>query len=148
MENVRKGSHSIHQLHVHIVWRTKYRFGVLRGVIQLRCREIIPHTCDAMDVRIMKRVVSKDHIHLYVSYPTKVSISDLVKRIKGRSARKLLDEFSEFKKRYWCKQEIDLLMETVETVKFSNLCFSPRFKPRVRNGNSPYNGFNHFPNYY
>ena len=101
MENVRKSSHSVHQLHVHIVWSTKYRFGVLRGDIQLRCREIIRQTCDAMDVRILKGVVSKDHIHLHVSYPPKVSISDLVKRVKGRSARMLLDEFSELKKRYW-----------------------------------------------
>jgi putative transposase len=53
-----------------------------------------------MDVRILKGVVSKDHIHLHLSYPPKVSIRDLVKRINGRSARLLLEEFSELKKRY------------------------------------------------
>ncbi len=39
MENIRKGSHSIHQLHVHLVWSAKYRYEVLRGDIQVRCRD-------------------------------------------------------------------------------------------------------------
>jgi putative transposase len=54
-----------------------------------------------MDVRIMKGVVSKDHVHLHLSYPPKISVSDLVKRLKGRRARLMLDEFSELKRRYW-----------------------------------------------
>ena len=101
MDNLRKGSHSVHQLHVHIVWGTKYRYAVLRGDIQLRCRDLIRQICDTLDVQILKGVVSKDHIHLHLSYPPKISISDLVKRLKGRSARLMLDEFTELKKRYW-----------------------------------------------
>ena len=101
MENLRKETHSVHQLHVHIVWSTKYRYGVLRGDIQIRCRDLIKQCCDTLDVRILKGVVSKDHVHLHLSYPPKLSVSELVKRIKGRSARLLLDDFSELKKRYW-----------------------------------------------
>ena len=101
MQTLRKGSHSIHQLHAHIVWSTKYRYEVLRGDIQVRCRELIRQTCDTLDVQILKGVVSKDHIHLHVSYPPKLSISDMVKRLKGRSAKLLLEEYSELKKRYW-----------------------------------------------
>ena len=101
MENVRKGSHCIHQLHAHIVWSTKYRYGVLRGDIQVRCRELLRQTCDTLDIQILKGVVSKDHIHLHVSYPPKLSVSDMLKRLKGRSAKMLLEEYSELKKRYW-----------------------------------------------
>ena len=101
MENLRKGSHNVYQLHVHLVWSTKYRYAVLRGEVQLRCRDLIRQVCDSMDVKILKGVVSKDHVHLHVSYPPKLSISDLVKRLKGRSARLMLDEFAELKKRYW-----------------------------------------------
>ncbi|MES1223414.1 MAG: IS200/IS605 family transposase [Bacteroidota bacterium] len=101
MQNIRKGSHSIHQLHVHIVWSTKYRYEVLRGDIQLRCRELIRQTCDTLDIQILKGVVSKDHIHLHVSYPPKLSISEMLKRLKGRSAKILLSEYSELRKRYW-----------------------------------------------
>jgi putative transposase len=101
MENIRKGSHSIHQLHVHLVWSTKYRYEVLRGDIQIRCRELIRQTCDSLDIQILKGVVSKDHIHLHISYPPKLSVSDILKRLKGRSAKILLVEYSELKKRYW-----------------------------------------------
>ena len=101
MENVRKGSHSIHQLHVHLVWSTKYRYEVLRGDIQIRCRDLIRQTCDSLDIQILKGVVSKDHIHLHISYPPKLSISEILKRLKGRSAKMLLVEYSELKKRYW-----------------------------------------------
>ena len=101
MQNVRKGSHSVHQLHVHLVWSTKYRYEVLRGDIQIRCRELIRQTCDSMDIQILKGVVGNDHVHLHLSYPPKLSISDILKRLKGRSAKIMLMEYSELKKRYW-----------------------------------------------
>ena len=101
MQNLRKGSHSVHQLHVHIVWSTKYRYEVLRGDIQLRCRDLIRQSCDSLDIQILKGVVAKDHVHLHLSYPPKLSISDILKRLKGRSAKILLMEYTELKKRYW-----------------------------------------------
>ena len=101
MQNIRKSSHSIHQLHVHLIWSTKYRYEVLQGDIQIRCRDLIRQTCDSLDIQILKGVVSKDHIHLHISYPPKLSVSDMMKRLKGRSAKILLMEYSELKKRYW-----------------------------------------------
>ena len=101
MEKNRKGSHSIYQLQVHIVWSTKYRYKVLQNEVQLRCRDLIRQSCNALDIQILKGVVSKDHIHLHLSYPPKVSISEIIRRLKGRSARKLLQEFPHLKKRYW-----------------------------------------------
>ena len=82
MQDLRKGSHSTYQLHVHLVWRTKYRYGVLKGDIQIRCRDLLRQTCDSLDVQILKGVVSKDHVHLHVSYPPKVSVSELIRRFK------------------------------------------------------------------
>ena len=101
MQKLRKGSHSVHQLHVHIVWSTKYRFQVLRGEIHIRCRDLLRQSCDSLDVQILKGVVSKDHVHLHLSYAPKLSVSEVVKRLKGRSARILLEEFGELPKRYW-----------------------------------------------
>jgi putative transposase len=100
MEN-RQGSHSIYSLQVHIVWITKYRYAVLQGEIQTRCRDIIRQVCNSMDIEILKGVVSKDHIHLHISYPPQISVSDIVKRLKGRSSRILLQEFPELHRRYW-----------------------------------------------
>ena len=82
-----------------MVWITKYRYEVLQGDIQLRCRDILRQVCNSLDIQILKGVVSKDHIHL--SYPPSLSISDIVRRLKGRSSRLLMQEFPELKRRYW-----------------------------------------------
>ena len=45
--------------------------------------------------------MSADHVHLHVSYPPKHALSDVIRKIKGRSARKLLQEYPSLKRRYW-----------------------------------------------
>jgi putative transposase len=101
MDEQRRSVHTITSLMVHFVWVKKYRYPVLQGDIQSRCREIIMQICDAEDVQILKGVLSKDHIHMHIEYPSRVSISDLVKRLKGRTSRNLQREFPVLKKRYW-----------------------------------------------
>jgi len=103
MKDQRRNGHNISLLMAHLVWVTKYRYPVLTGDVQVRCREILIQICDSEDVRILKGVVSKDHIHMHIEYPAKLSISDFVKRLKGRSSRKIQDEYPELKKRYWGK---------------------------------------------
>jgi putative transposase len=103
MNNMRSGNHTISQMQVHIVWVTKYRYPVLKGELQKRCRELIIQICDAEDIRILKGVVSKEHIHMHIEYPPSKAISDVVKKLKGRVSRKLQQEFPELSKRYWGK---------------------------------------------
>ena len=97
----RINGHTVSELTVHIVWSTKYRYPVLLGDIQQRCREIIIQICEAEDVVILKGVVSKDHIHVHLNYRPSQSISDIVKKMKGRSSRKLQQEFPKLSKQYW-----------------------------------------------
>ena len=97
----RRGGHTVSWLTAHIVWVTKYRYHVLKGDVQVRCRDLIKQICDAEDVRILKGVVSKDHVHIHIEYPPSKSISDLVKRLKGRTSRRLQEEFPQLSKRYW-----------------------------------------------
>ena len=100
---MRSGNHTISQLQVHIVWVTKYRYHVLKGDVQKRCRDLIVQVCDAEDIRILKGVVSKDHVHMHIEYPPSMSVSDIVRKLKGRTSRKLQMEFKELSKRYWGK---------------------------------------------
>lgn len=102
MEKIyRKGSHTISHLTCHIVWVTKYRYHVLQGDIQKRCRELLIQICEVEEVSILKGVVSKDHIHMHIEYPPKKSISELVKRFKGRTSRMLQQEYPKLRERYW-----------------------------------------------
>lgn len=64
---------------------------------------MIVQICDTEDVRILKGVVSKDHVHIHIEYPPSKALSDLVKRLKGRTSRMLQQEYPELKRRYWGK---------------------------------------------
>ena len=101
MEEYRHGSHSVSRLSAHIVWVTKYRYHVLKGDVQIRCRDLVVQICNAENVQILKGVVSKDHVHLHVEYPPSLSMSDLVKKLKGRTSRLLQQEFPSLGKQYW-----------------------------------------------
>lgn len=96
-----KGRHTVYHHRYHIVWITKYRYRILRGDVGQRARDIIAQVADELGIKIVNGVISKDHLHLFVSIPPHISVSDFVKKAKGRSSRKLQQEFPELKKRYW-----------------------------------------------
>jgi putative transposase len=83
------------------VWITKYRKPVMKGDIAVRVRDLIREISRSMDVEILKGHVSKDHVHLFVSIPPQVSISNYVKAVKGKSSRKLLSEYRRLSKMFW-----------------------------------------------
>ena len=97
----RKTAHSVYDLKYHLVWITKYRKAVLRGAIGKRVRELIRQTCAGLDVYIVKGHIAPDHVHLLVSVPPKLAVSELVKRLKGRSSRKVLQEYAEVRREFW-----------------------------------------------
>jgi putative transposase len=97
----RYGSHTVFNIEYHFVWVTKYRYHVLTGDVAQRVRELVRQTCEAFEIRIISGVVSKDHIHIFVSAPPTMAPSEIMRRIKGRTATKLFEEFPMLKKRYW-----------------------------------------------
>ena len=101
MQNYRKTSHSIFDIKYHIAWITKYRYPVLKNQVAMRTRELIREITKTQEVKILAGHVGADHIHLLVSAPPQLSVSRLVQHLKGKSSRKLLQEFSELRKRYW-----------------------------------------------
>lgn len=97
----RKTSHAVYDLKYHIVWITKYRKAVLHGQVALRLRELVRQTCASLDVYILSGHVSKDHVHLLLSVPPQLAVSEIVQRLKGRSSRRLLEEFNELRRQFW-----------------------------------------------
>jgi putative transposase len=79
----RYGSHTVYQIEYHFVWVTKYRYKVLSGEVAERVRELVRQTCEAFEIRIVKGVVSKDHVHILVSSPPNLAPSEIMRRIKG-----------------------------------------------------------------
>ena len=70
MGEYRRGSHTIYDIRYHLVRVTKYRYHVLTGEVARRVRELVRQKCKALDVRVVKGHVSKDHVHILVSCPT------------------------------------------------------------------------------
>ena len=86
MKNYRKTSHSVYDIKYHLVWITKYRKPMLAGAVARRLRELIREICKTMDIEIIKGHVSKDHVHLFLSVPPYHSVSQVMKRIKGKTS--------------------------------------------------------------
>ena len=97
----RYGSHTVFNIQYHFVFVTKYRYQVLRGDVGLKIRELIRQTCQAFEIDILKGVVSKDHVHLFLSSPPNIAPSEIMRRIKGRSSAKVFESFPDLRKRYW-----------------------------------------------
>ena len=72
----------------------------MRGEVGLRLRELIQKTCEAQEVHIVNGHVSVDHVHLLLSVPPNIAVSDLGQRLKGQSSRKMLDAFGELQRQF------------------------------------------------
>ncbi len=101
MTNYTHSSHTVYHHRYHLVWITKYRYRVLKGQVGLRIRDVIAQVAEEMGVSILNGVLSADHLHLFVSIPPHIAVSDFVKKAKGRSSRKVQQEFPELRKKYW-----------------------------------------------
>lgn len=98
---MRKGAHTQYDIEYHIVWITKYRYKILSGKIAYRLRELLRQGCEARNITIVRGSVSKEHVHMLVSCPPNISVSDMMQYLKGRSSKKLQEEFPELRKKYW-----------------------------------------------
>ena len=78
MKDYRHGSHSVYEIHLHLVWITKYRRSILTGEVGNRVRDLIREICTSYEVTLLKGYVSKDPIHLLVSIPPQVTVSQFV----------------------------------------------------------------------
>jgi len=93
--------HTVTDLKYHFVWTTKYRFPVLQREVAVRARDLIREVCEAREITVVKGVVSRDHVHVFVSAPPQLAPAQMMRWVKGRSSRKLQQEFEELRRRYW-----------------------------------------------
>ncbi|TCS50177.1 putative transposase [Primorskyibacter sedentarius] len=72
--------------------------------MRYRIRQIIRQTCEEMGVYIVRGVLARDHVYMFLSIPPKLSLSDVMQRIKGRSSRRIQMEYPGLRKRYWSRR--------------------------------------------
>ena len=84
--DIRQGRHCVFNLHVHLVFVTKYRRGVFTKAILDDLREIFASVCADFEAELVEFDGEDDHVHLLVNYPPKVAVSKLVNSLKGVSS--------------------------------------------------------------
>src|SRR5258708_18437125 len=95
------GSHTVYDIKYHFVWKTKYSYGVLKGDVALRARQILREICAEHGLQIVSGNVRVNHVHMLVCGPTNMSPAQIAQFLKGQSSHRLQREFSELQKRYW-----------------------------------------------
>ncbi|MEP1258761.1 IS200/IS605 family transposase [Algoriphagus sp.] len=102
MTKYRKSSHVVFKCDYHIVWVPKYRFRILKGAIKEIVEKDIRMLCEWKGCLVEELNVQDDHVHLLVSVPPKISISQLMGTLKGKIAIKLFKSYPNLKKKpYW-----------------------------------------------
>lgn len=84
----------------HIVFIPKYRRKIMYGANKKDLVEIIPKLCEMKGVSLIEGKVCKDHVHMYVAIPPKLSVSDFMSYLKGKSALMFFDRHPELRPKY------------------------------------------------
>ena len=97
----RRGSHCVYDTKYHIVWAPKYRKWILEGEVRKRVEELFQEIAEHHGMEIEEMTVEKNHVHLFLSFPPKYSISEIVRIIKCVSAKEIRSEFPKVKEQLW-----------------------------------------------
>lgn len=102
MSDWKRLAHVLYQCKYHIVWTPKYRYRILQGEVGRIVGEKIKSVCEWKNVEILEISVMPDHVHMVVTMPPRISISNLMGIVKGKSAIALFQKSKNLKKRpYW-----------------------------------------------
>lgn len=101
MADVIKGRGYVYSIQYHIVWCVKYRHDVLIGEIEKSVKAILCDIASEHDFTISEMETDKDHIHLLIECKPQHYIPNMVKALKGVSARRMFMAHPELKSRLW-----------------------------------------------
>ncbi len=100
-DSLRKGRHCVFDMHVHLVFVTKYRHKVFEDRHLDRLERIFRDVCESFDCRLEEFNGETDYVHLLVSFPPTVEVSRLVNSLKGVSSRYMRRDYPELAQHYW-----------------------------------------------
>ncbi len=101
-------SHTHWRCKYHVVFAPKYRRQVIYGKIRTDIGKILRKLCEQKGIEIIEAELCKDHVHMLVSIPPKMSVSSVMGYLKGKSALMIFDRHANLKYKYgnrhfWCR---------------------------------------------
>ena len=108
MKDINSLSHSRWRCKYHIVFAPKYRRQVIYGKIKADVGKILRELCERKGVEIEAAECCKDHIHMLVSIPPQLSVSQFMGYLKSKSSLMIFDRHANLKYKYgnrhfWCR---------------------------------------------
>ena len=79
------------ELQYHIVFVPKYRRQVIFGKIKADIGQILRKLCEYKGIEILEAEACSDHIHMVVSISPKLSVSQFMGYLKGKSSLMIFD---------------------------------------------------------
>jgi putative transposase len=102
MGKYRKLTHVVYKCDYHIVFTPKYRYRILTGELAASVEQDLRQICSWKEVEIDEMSVQPDHVHIVVSIPPRLSVSDFMGVLKGKSAIRMFKSHPNLKKKpYW-----------------------------------------------
>jgi putative transposase len=98
---LKRTSHAIYDTKYHLVWAPKYRKWILRGDIRERVKEIFEEISRNHDFEIDALEIAEDHVHVFLFFPPRYSISGVLGMLKSISAGVIFKEHTEVEKELW-----------------------------------------------
>lgn len=97
----KRTSHAVYDTKYHLVWAPKYRKWVLRGDIREKVEAMFLEIAQNHDFEIDTMEVAQDHVHIFLSFPPRYSISRVVGVLKSISASVVFRDHPEVKRELW-----------------------------------------------
>ena len=102
MSRFHKLSQTLWHCQYHLVFVPKYRFKIFKDKIASKVENDIRAFSQQKGVEIIELNVQIDHVHILAMIPPKISVSDYVGIVKGRTAIRIFNHFKRRKeKKYW-----------------------------------------------
>jgi putative transposase len=113
----RISGHGVYRTEYHVVWIPKYRRKILYPGLRGYLSKVFPKILREMPgVEIVEMSMQVDHIHAIIIIPPNYAVSEVIGRIKGRSASMLRKKFAWLEKVYWEERVVWLLGYFVSTI--------------------------------
>ena len=123
-ENLIHARTCVYNINYHVVWSVKYRRKILTREVEEYVKPLVFQIAEDKGFTVhLFETGEGDHVHCFVSAPPKMSVTNIVKYLKGITGRKLFERFPEIRGKLW-KGELwnhSYYVETIGSVSEENI---------------------------
>ena len=98
---IRRTAHAVYDTKYHLVWAPKYRKWIKREDIRGKIKEVFEDVAEHHGFEIQEMRVALDHVHIFLSFPPRYSIAQVVGMLKSISASEVFEKYPEIEKELW-----------------------------------------------